>query len=329
MGHFEYKLRFKRRPLRRLREEEAAPPSLVKEEPPQTRFDDITKSQQDPKNYRGIILENGMKVLLVSDPSATKSAACLCIEAGHMSDPVDVPGVAHLVEHVLFLGSEKYPNENDFRSYVSSNGGFTNAQTFADVTKFFFDILPEKLPKALDIFAQMFISPLFSESSIDREIFAVNSEHEKNLASDAWRIRMVNKTIANPNHPYSKFSTGNKTTLLDKPKRLGINIKNELVCFHEKWYRSGNLMNLSIIGKNTLDELEELVKICFTPGLQNQNLEISKWTDEVYTPDQMMTKTYIEPTRDIRTMTMSFQTPDLFDFYKSSVSFRGDSRPFH
>jgi insulysin len=320
MGHFEYKLRFRRKTLRRLREEQISPPPVKEEEPPQTRFDDVKKSQQDAKNYRGLILSNGLKVFLVSDPNTTKCAACMCIEAGHMSDPVDVPGIAHLVEHTLFLGSQKYPNENHFRSFVSSNGGFTNAQTFADVTKYFFDIMPEKLSEALDIFAQMFISPLFNEESIAREINAVNSEHEKNLFSDDWRVRMVNKTLANPNHPFSKFSTGNLDTLLHKPRRLGIDIKKELVSFHENWYQSGNLMNLSVVGKQSLDALEEMVQNCFVKGIVNQNVVIPRWNDDVYTRDQIMTKTYIEPKMDVRTMTLSFATPDLFAFHHSSVS---------
>jgi insulysin len=155
-----YKLRFRKKPLRK---EEIVQQAVEEEQPPPpptiaiakllpTRFDEISKSQQDSKNYRGLILENGIKVMLISDPTTEKSAACLCVEVGHMSDPPDLPGIAHLTEHVLFLGSQKYPEENDFRSFVSENGGVTNAQTFADVTKYFFDIMPEKLPEALDRF---------------------------------------------------------------------------------------------------------------------------------------------------------------------------------
>lgn len=59
------------------------------------RFDDIVKSQEDTRDYRGLKLGNGMNVLLVSDPTTDKSAACLCVEVGHMSDPADLPGLAH------------------------------------------------------------------------------------------------------------------------------------------------------------------------------------------------------------------------------------------
>lgn len=320
MGFFDQKLRFRRRPLRGETREEP-PTTPVEKVEPQTRFDNILKSQQDSKSYRGLLLENGLKVLLISDPTSAKSAACMCIEVGHMSDPSDLPGLAHLMEHVLFLGSEKYPNENEFRSFISESGGVTNAQTFADVTKFFFDVVPEKLSEALEKFSQMFIAPLFNENSIMREISAVNSEHEKNLASDAWRIRMVNKTIASAHHPYSKFSTGSVQTLSDIPKRIGINIRAELIAFHKHWYRSGNLMNLAIAGKNSLDELEAMVRNYFL-DIENKSIEIPAWSDQVFMDYNMMTKTYIVPVRDSRTMTLSFQTPDLLSYYKSRVSFQ-------
>ena len=328
---FKYKLRFRKKPARKVdsamptvqaetvAETVASPPQIDFVQLQPTRFEEITKSQQDCKGYRGLVMENGIKVMLISDPTTEKSATCLCIEVGHMNDPHDVPGIAHLTEHVLFLGSNKFPDENGFRSFVSENGGLTNAQTFADVTKYFFDIMPEKLPQALDRFSQMFISPLFTEGSVMREISAVNNEHEKNLSVDAWRTRMVNKTLANPNHPFSKFSTGNKNTLIDFPKRYGIDVRAELIEFHNKWYRTGNLMNLAVIGKNNLDELEEMVRNNFLDGIENKHVELPLWEDEIYMKEQIMTKTFIEPIMDVRSMTLSFPTPDLKHCYKSRV----------
>lgn len=217
------------------------------------------------------------------------------------------------------MGSEKYPSDNEFRSFISNNGGKTNAQTFADVTKYFFDIMPDRLAEALDRFSQMFIAPLFNEYSIIREISAVNSEHEKNFASDSWRIRMVNKTLANPSHPYSHFSTGNTQTLLDHPKKLGLNIRQELKRFHRQWYTSGNLMTLSILSNKPLDDMENLAREFFINDIENKHCEIPYYDDKVFIIDQMMTKTFIEPTVDIRTLTLTFQTPDLREFYKSRV----------
>lgn len=188
------------------------------------------------------------------------------------------------------------------------------------MTKYFFDIMPDRLPEALDRFAQMFIAPIFNEYSIIREISAVNSEHEKNFASDSWRNRMVNKTLSHPSHPYSHFSTGNTQTLLEHPKKLGLNIKLELQRFYRRWYKSANLMTLTIFSSQPLDVLEKFAREYFTLGFDNNHVEVPYYDDKVFTNDQMETKTFIEPTVDIRSMTLSFQTPDLREFYKSRVS---------
>lgn len=67
----------------------------------------ITKSPQDDRNYRYIKLENDLKCVIIQDPSAEKSFAGLTVGIGSNADPVD--GLAHFCEHMLFLGTKKYP----------------------------------------------------------------------------------------------------------------------------------------------------------------------------------------------------------------------------
>lgn len=185
------------------------------------RTHNIGKSQQDNRDYRGLILNNGLKVLLISDKTTDKAAAALTVDVGSMSDPENIPGLAHFCEHMLFLGTGKYPNENAYSTFLAGkhfgflieqnyifflffkeNGGSSNASTYADNTKYYFDVVPNQLEGALDRFAQFFIEPLFTESATEREINAVDSEHDKNVAIDVWRIRQVSKSLADPNHCY-------------------------------------------------------------------------------------------------------------------------------
>merc|ERR1719458_1140407 len=182
---------------------------------------DVVKSQNDDRSYRGLVLENGMKVMLVSDPTTDMSAAALDVHIGHLSDPPDLPGLAHFCEHMLFLGSRKFPEEQEYRRYLSEHGGASNASTGSEHTNFYFDIAPESLTGALDRFSQFFLSPLFTESATDREVNAVNSEHEKNVPTDARRIRGVDKATVELNHVYSKFGTGSRITLEVNPKERG------------------------------------------------------------------------------------------------------------
>lgn len=180
----------------------------------------------------------------------------LIVPIGYLSDPENIPGLAHFCEHMLFLGTEKYKNENDYSKFLNEHGGGSNAATYPDHTLYYFDIVPDHLTGALDRFSQFFISPLFTESATDRELNAVNSEHDKNISSDMWRLDQLDKHLSIPQHPYHKFGTGNKVTLETNPKQNGISVRDELLQFHEKWY-SSNMMALTILGKGILRNLKQ------------------------------------------------------------------------
>ncbi|XP_053668951.1 insulin-degrading enzyme [Anopheles marshallii] len=282
---------------------------------PFERINTITKSIQDNRDYRGLKLSNGMKVILISDPTTDKSAAALSVAVGHLSDPTEIPGLAHLCEHMLFLGTAKYPKEDEYTSFLKAHGGNSNAATCSDITKYYFDVIPGKLEDALDRFSQFFIAPLFNEEVTEREINAVNSEHEKNLSQDMWRIKQVTKALCKPSHSYSRFGTGNKETLSESPKQNNINVRNELIKFCNTWY-SSNIMSLAVFGQASLDQLEAMVVKLFGQ-IENKRVVAPTWPEMPYDNDQLSTKTYIVPVKDIRSLTISFQMEDLEQYYKA------------
>jgi len=63
---------------------------------------------------------------------------------------VELPGLAHFLEHMLFMGTEKYPEENDYSKFLAENGGSSNAYTSSDHTNYYFDVSPKELNGALD-----------------------------------------------------------------------------------------------------------------------------------------------------------------------------------
>ncbi|XP_056631781.1 insulin-degrading enzyme isoform X2 [Diorhabda carinulata] len=282
------------------------------------RYDNITKSDEDQRLYRGLELSNHMKILLVSDPKTDKSSAAMDVNVGFLSDPKEVYGLAHFCEHMLFLGTKKYPNENDYSKFLSEHGGSSNAATYLDHTLYYFDVIPDKLSQALDRFSQFFIAPLFTESATEREINAVNSEHEKNIPNDLWRLDQLNKHLANPDHPFNTFGTGNKDTLLRIPKENNIDVREKLLEFHEKWY-SSNIMSLAVLGKESLDELEEMVVELFS-GVSNHNVKSPEWKTHPFTDDQFQTIVYVSPVKDVRNLNIIFPTEDFTEHYKSSPS---------
>ncbi len=169
-------------------------------------------SPNDSNQYRYLTLSNGLRVLLIHSDTAQQSAAALAVNVGHFDDPVDRQGLAHYLEHMLFLGTEKYPKVGEFQSYISQHGGTNNAWTGTEHTCFFFDVTPSAFENALDRFSQFFTAPLFNEEALDKERQAVDSEYKLKLNDDSRRLYQVNKEVINPEHPFSKFSVGNLNT---------------------------------------------------------------------------------------------------------------------
>jgi len=215
----------------------------------------IIKSPADRRSFRYCDLPNGLKALLVSDPQTSMSAASLSVAIG--SDYNDsVLGLAHFLEHMLFMGSGKYPNENEYATCIKNNGGTSNAYTSNDHTNFYFECNTNSLGTVLDVFAQFFIDPLFKPDSVQREMLAVDSEYKNALMSDGHRSCAVIKKFMIGTHPNSKFSCGNISTL-NIP-----NIRDLVVEFYHKYY-SADRMAIIIVGTETLDELESTVNKMF------------------------------------------------------------------
>ena len=124
------------------------------------------------------------------------------VAAGSFMEPGNVGGLAHFCEHMIFMGSKKYPDENMFDAFVSRNSGSDNAYTDTEITVYEFDVLPEKFREALDIWAQFFIDPLMKEDAVDREVTAVNSEFEMSKVTDwARKYQIIQESLMQKGHP--------------------------------------------------------------------------------------------------------------------------------
>ncbi|KAF4021798.1 hypothetical protein G4228_013869 [Cervus hanglu yarkandensis] len=115
------------------------------------------------------------------------SAAALCVGVGSFADPDDLPGLAHFLEHMVFMGSLKYPDENGFDAFLKKHGGSDNASTDCERTVFQFDVQRKSFKEALDRWAQFFIHPLMIRDAIDREVEAVDSGNAETLKHEPKR----------------------------------------------------------------------------------------------------------------------------------------------
>ena len=113
--------------------------------------------------------------------------ASIAVNAGSFNDPKDRQGLAHFLEHMIFMGSEKYPDEDAYSEHISQNGGYCNAYTEFEWTNYQFQVSYSGLEKALDMAAANFTSPLLLEEAVEREINAVESEFKMCYSDDNVR----------------------------------------------------------------------------------------------------------------------------------------------
>ncbi|KKA31035.1 hypothetical protein TD95_002969 [Thielaviopsis punctulata] len=294
--------------------------------------DNVEKSDIDDRTYRVIRLENQLEVLIAHDPNTDKASAAIDVNVGAFSDEEDMPGMAHAVEHLLFMGTKKYPVENHYSQYLSANSGSSNAYTASTSTNYYFDVSakpsndqeptednPSPFHNAMDIFAQFFIEPLFLPETLDRELKAVDSENKKNLQSDMWRLHQLQKSTSNPKHPYCHFSTGNFEVLKTIPESKGVNVRDKFIEFHAKHY-SANLMKLVVLGREPIELLEKWVVEIFS-AIPNKNLKPNRWTDEPpLRQSDLRTICYAKPVYDVRELCLSFPSMDESELYREQPS---------
>lgn len=271
----------------------------------------LIQSPSDTRQYEAFTLPNRLQVVVISDPDTDKAAASLNVQAGSADNPPDRAGLAHFLEHMLFLGTEKYPQAGEYQQFISANGGSHNAFTAFENTNYFFDVQADALPGALDRFAQFFIAPLFSPEYVDRERHAVHSEYSAKLRDDGRRLYVASKLAMNPAHPYSHFFVGNLDTLADRP---GDPVRDDLIRFYEQHY-SANRMTLAVIGRQSTRELRQLVESLFS-AIPDRDLPQRRITQPLYRPDQLPRQLDVKTLMQTRQLTLTFPLPPVREHWR-------------
>lgn len=280
--------------------------------PAAAKVSPVSKGENDNRDYRYLTLSNNLRVLLISDPAAEKSAAALNVHVGSHQNPKERPGLAHFLEHMLFLGTEKYPAADEYQDFISQHGGSNNAYTAEENTNYYFDIEHASLEPALDRFAQFFIAPLFDASYVDHERNAVNAEYLAKINDDTRRAWDVYRSLFNPEHPAANFSVGSTQTLADLEGR---SIRDDLLVFYQNNY-SANLMTLVVLSNRKLDELQKMVEPRFVL-VPNKNRVITNEYPSLFSAKALPASVSVKPVKELRQLTLVFPVPDYTEKYKT------------
>lgn len=258
----------------------------------------LNPSLQDQK-VRKIRLSNQLEAILVSDPHVQQSSVALTVMAGSWSDPDEHLGLAHFLEHMLFLGTKEFPVESDFTRFLASQGGDRNAFTHGDFTSYMFSTNTAGLAEGLKRFSSFFKDPLLSPSGVNRELNAINQEFAQGFNVESTREYFLIKALANPEHPFHRFQTGNSQTLA--------NASTDIL---RQWYLdhySANLMRLYVLSSVTLDDLQKMVVEDFS-SIPNREIQPYRSSDPLL-KDVQGQMIYMDAEKNTYTLSTFWEIP--------------------
>ncbi|XP_052752043.1 nardilysin-like [Galleria mellonella] len=248
-----------------------------------------------------------------------KLAACaLSVGVGSFSDPPDIQGLAHFVEHMVFMGSEKYPKENEFDAFIKKKGGSDNAFTGSEETTFYFEIQEKYLPQAMDMFSQFFVSPLMMKEAMQREREAIESEFSLAFPSDSNRKDQLLSSLFPEGHPMRTFTWGNLRSLRDN-----INDDEKLYqAAHEfrRRHYSAHRMTVAVQARMELSALEQYVVNTFG-RIPNNKLPSDDFTPYAFQLDKITPEFksmyFIKPVSDVTEVHLTWCMRSLISEYES------------
>lgn len=255
-------------------------------------------------------LPNGLKIMHCPIEDASTSYVSMAVKAGHFYDPKSCEGLAHLLEHGLFLGSEQLPQPNSINDLIERHGGAINAWTGTEYANYHFHCHNVALPALLPAFADMLQTPLLNVEALSKEIQSIEAEFQFKRKDDLRRLYQIHKETCNPGHPFSKFSVGNASIFEQMPLS---DLQAALKQHHEQYYCASN-MALCIFSALPFEPLRELIAHTFGSVPAGKPAP-DNWPP-LYLDQHKGIQINIVPLQSARRMIVTFPLPALHNDFK-------------
>ena len=203
-----------------------------------------------------LTLPGGLRVRLLHLPNASHAAALIRVHAGAHDAPAEYPGLAHFLEHLLFLGSERYAVTDSLMAYVQRSGGQLNASTRERHTDFFFQLSADLLEPGLDRLLDMLAAPLLDPAAQLREREVLQAEYLARAQDSETLCDAALGAVLSLAHPFAGFHAGNRDTLPVEQ----LEFQAALLGYHRGFYHAGQ-MELLLAGPQSDDELQRLAML--------------------------------------------------------------------
>lgn len=200
---------------------------------------------------------NGLTLLTHVLPNAEAASLHFTVQAGYFCETDAEVGLAHLLEHMYFKGSEKFPEPESMGVRMKSMGGMINASTSYDQTCYFCEVPAENLDPAIDLLGDAFLAPLFPADELTRETEVVIEEFNRKLDSPAAYSQEQLIQMAFTKHRMKRWRIGT-------PEQLRSYTRDHLFDYFHRYYLPQNMV-VSIAGKFEEDRIAAKIQRLFAP----------------------------------------------------------------
>lgn len=204
--------------------------------------------QFDTHYYR---LSNNIRVLEIPMPGVESTASLVLAKTGSRNETDEQLGISHVLEHMLFKGSDKYPTPLDVASAVDALGAEYNAYTGKEYTGYYIHADARHFDKAIDILSEMIVRPSLKQAELSREQGVIIEEINMYEDQPMERAEEEMENLLFAGSTLGRLIIGTKKT-------VSATTSETIRTYKDRWYRGGNML-VVLAGKvgqmkNVLDE---------------------------------------------------------------------------
>ena len=198
----------------------------------------------DPATVRRVVLGNGLTVLLRRDASAPVAAAVTYVKAGYFDETDDVVGIAHVLEHMYFKGTEQR-GVGEISKQTKAAGGYLNAHTIYDHTSYYVVLPSSGFDAGLEVQADAYANSLIDAKELAKELEVIIQEAKRKSDNPPAVAVETLYEVLHDRHRIRRWRIGREDGL----RRL---TRDNLLAFYRNYYRPSNTI-LAIVGDIDVD----------------------------------------------------------------------------
>ena len=231
--------------------------------------------------YKKFKLDNGIRCVYVSKRDLHISCINITFKVGSKNESKDNLGISHVLEHMFFKGTKKYPSNQDLSSQIESLGGYMNASTTKNTTSYIIKIHTKYIQKAIDILSEMLLHSLFRKKDIEYEKNVVIEELKGHKDTPEYIVFKEFNALIFKDYPLKNEPIGTIETIQNVTR-------SSLLNYMKKYYTADNMI-ITISSNLRFSRIENILKqSMFT---QFEATDIKKNMPFQYIPNETYTVT--------------------------------------